>query len=337
MRARSSAGWWRLPVVLLVATGLPGGCARLSEMADTFGRDAPQWEALGPWLSMAWVAAAALGLALAAVSHALFAPRWLRGGTRYGLALVLGGGVLLPVAAVAVLARGGGGDRSVAAAPALTIEIRAWQFWWELRYPRPDGGPPVISANELRIPAGVPVRLHLDSTDVIHGFSVPELGAGTVDVVPGRVASVVLRAAAPGVFRGACYRFCGVQHAHMTLSVVAMPPDDFAAWLAREAEPAEAPRTAERRRGAVLFLEAGCGSCHTLRGLPGAEGRIAPDLTHLGARLTIGAGMLPNTLGSLAGWTAGVQQLKPGANMPNFNQIAGPDLIALAAFLEGLR
>jgi cytochrome c oxidase subunit 2 len=74
--------------------------------------------------------------------------------------------------------------------------------------------------------------------------------------------------------------------------------------------------------------------CHTVRGTP-AGGRAGPDLTHVGSRHSLAAGVLPNERGSYGAWIAGNQAIKPGARMPEY-RLAGPDLVALATYLEGL-
>jgi cytochrome c oxidase subunit 2 len=319
-------------VALLPLMGCEGAQSSLSPLGPN-ARDT-----LGLFELTLWVSALVCLLVGAALAHAFLLPRW-RGGERYGRLLVVGGGVVLPAIVLPVLLvvslripwpyaeeREG----------AFTVDVVAWQFWWEIRYPNPEpGGPPVVAANEVRMPVGVPVRFRLITEDVIHSFWVPKLG-GKVDMIPGRVNYALLQADEPGEFRGACFEFCGLQHANMAFTVHAMPPEEWAAWLRREARPAAPPATAEAQRGQQVFLQSGCGSCHAVRG-HGADGAVAPDLTHLASRPTIGAGMLPTTRASLAGWVAGTQQIKPGANMPNFNHLPGPDLLALTTYLEGLR
>jgi cytochrome c oxidase subunit II len=75
--------------------------------------------------------------------------------------------------------------------------------------------------------------------------------------------------------------------------------------------------------------------CHTIAGTP-AQGKVAPDLTHLASRQSIGAGTLPNTRGNLAGWIANAQSAKPGVNMPAIS-LESTELHALVAYLESLR
>jgi cytochrome c oxidase subunit 2 len=254
-----------------------------------------------------------------------------------GTAFIVGGGVALPVVVLSsllvysfLLAR----EPAAVPGDGLRIEVIGKQWWWEVRYFPPGADQPVVSANELRLPAGQPVEILLRSTDVIHSFWVPQL-AGKTDMIPGRVNRMVMRADAPGVFRGQCAEYCGGPHALMAFQTVAMAPADFAPWLEREARPARTPEQGLLARGRELFLASGCGACHSIRGTP-ADGQLGPDLTHLGGRLSLGAGILPNNVGTIAGWIADTQHLKPGNLMPSFNTFSGAELRALAAYLESL-
>jgi cytochrome c oxidase subunit 2 len=217
--------------------------------------------------------------------------------------------------------------------PALTLQVVGHQWWWEAIY---DPGQPArtfVTANEIHIPAGQPVEVRLTGADVIHSFWIPAL-TGKTDTIPGRTNLAWLQADRPGVYRGQCTEYCGKQHAHMALYVVADPPAAFDAWRAAQLRSAAAPQTPAAQRGAVVF-QARCGACHTVRGSD-AGGIVGPDLTHLMSRRTIAAGTLPNNRASLAGWVANPQALKPGALMPK-TWLSGPELADLGAYLETLR
>lgn len=256
-----------------------------------------------------------------------------------GIWFIVGGGVAFPVVVLTTLLVFSfvlGRDLSRPLPPeALRIEVVGKQWWWEVRYLAPGRGAPVVSANELRLPVGEPVELRLSSTDVIHSFWLPSI-AGKKDMIPGQVNRLVLEAEEPGVYRGQCAEYCGGPHALMAFYGIALPPEDFAAWLEREAEPAAAPENAFQARGRDLFLESGCGTCHAIRGTP-ADGTFGPDLTHLGGRRSLGAGILPNNVGTIAGWIADTQHIKPGNKMPSFNIFSGEELRAIAAYLASLR
>lgn len=216
---------------------------------------------------------------------------------------------------------------------ALTIHITGKQWWWQVRYLH---GSDVIAdtANEIHVPVGVPVKLKLSSTDVIHSFWAPNL-SGKMDLIPGRTNETWIRADKEGVWRGACAEFCGVQHAHMAFEVVAEKPEKYYQWLDWQRHPAIAPSTDQQRHGMETLVTGPCGMCHAVRGTT-AHGSAGPDLTHLSGRRTIAAGTLPNTRGHLGGWIVNAQGPKPGNNMPRLN-MEPQQLDNLLSYLEILK
>jgi cytochrome c oxidase subunit 2 len=216
----------------------------------------------------------------------------------------------------------------------INIKLTGNQWWWNVEYESTIASQRVRTANEIHIPTGRPVLLKLRSSDVIHSFWVPNL-AGKKDLIPGHETELWIQADRPGVYRGQCAEFCGPQHAHMALVVVAEPADQYAAWLDAQRRPAAEPEDEIAKRGRDVFLSGPCVMCHSIRGT-GAGGRTAPDLTHLGSRLTLAAGTVPNTPGHLAGWITDAQGIKPGTRMPTIG-IGGEDLQALLKYLQTLK
>ena len=211
----------------------------------------------------------------------------------------------------------------------LAIEVTGEQFWWRVAY-RDGGGDPVLSANEIRLPAGERVELRLESADVIHSFWIPSLG-GKMDMIPGRTNRMSLLATKEGTYRGPCAEYCGTSHALMAFSVVVMAPDAFRQWLAGQA----APSPAAGDDGAGSFLRNGCGACHRVAGTA-ATGTLGPDLSHLGSRESLGAGILPNTREAIARFIANPDRIKPGSKMPAFDMLPAGEIDAIAAWLETL-
>jgi cytochrome c oxidase subunit 2 len=262
---------------------------------------------------------------------------------------IVGGGVLLPLVLLSALLVFGTWRTVQLSQPssqhALKIAVIGHMWWWEVRYNRPDGGEDVVLANEIRLPVGQPVYLGLSSADVIHSFWAPAL-AGKVDMVPGRVHGMTLQADRAGVYRAQCAEYCGEQHARMALHIVAQPPEEFQAWLAAQARPAFSPSSGtEVDRGRRAFVEQRCSACHTVRGVddPAAGAPTvqaahfnAPDLTHFGSRLYLGAGAQPNNRANLAAWIANPHVAKPGVRMPA-SDMDPATLNALAAYLESLK
>lgn len=215
---------------------------------------------------------------------------------------------------------------------ALRIEVNARQWWWEVTYA--GAGGEFELANEIHLPAGRAVELDLVTADVIHSFWVPAL-AGKVDMIPGHRNRLVLRADEPGVHRGQCAEYCGGQHALMAIDVVIVPPEEFERWRENQLRDAAPPADEFLARGRAAFLRGGCGECHAVRGTE-ARGDLGPDLTHVGSRRSLGAGVLDNHVGTLGGWIAGTQAIKPGSRMPDTRAFDGAELRALAAWLESL-
>jgi len=212
----------------------------------------------------------------------------------------------------------------------MRVKIIGEMWWWRVHYQDANGRETLRDANELHIPVGKPVLLELEAADVIHSFWVPRLG-GKMDMIPGRTNRLLIQADKPGVYKGQCAEYCGGPHALMGFVVVAHEPEDFARWRAsrRPAWPASGA-------GLGLFLSSGCAACHTIRGTP-ANGLAGPDLTHVGSRQTLGAGILPNNPGTMAGWIADSQGIKPANRMPAYHQFSGEELLALTDYMVSLK
>jgi len=217
--------------------------------------------------------------------------------------------------------------------PALTVEVTAHQWWWQVRYLNADPSRIFTTANEIHIPTGEPVRFRLVSRDVIHSFWVPALG-GKTDLIPGRTNTTWLEADKPGIYKGQCAEYCGTEHALMKLTIVAQPRKDFEAWWTHQLADAAAPADdGAGAAGETAFLMR-CSGCHAIRGTE-AAGILGPDLSHLMTRRTLAAGVLPNTIGNLSGWIADPQTVKPGSMMPRVG-LSGRELADIRTYLETL-
>jgi cytochrome c oxidase subunit 2 len=251
--------------------------------------------------------------------------------------LIIGGGAIVPALVLAALLVYGLAPIPELLAPtpegSLKIAVSGEQWWWRIGYRVPDGEP-IVLANEIRLPVGEPVEFQLESPDVIHSFWIPSLG-GKIDMIPGRVTRLALTPTRTGVFRGACAEYCGTSHALMSFYVVVEEKEAFDRWLAHQQAPALTPTATVAARGQELFLANGCGACHTIRGTP-ANGVVGPDLTHVGGRLSVGAGILPNDIQAIVRWIARTEHTKPGVLMPHFGMLPEEELQAMAVYLKGL-
>ena len=147
------------------------------------------------------------------------------------VSLAVGTTVVILGALLVASVRTGRALGSLHASSAVTIEITGHQWWWEIQYDDAMPSRRVVTANEVHIPIHRPVVLKVTSRDVIHSLWVPNL-QGKRDLIPGYTTALWLQADHSGVFRGQCAEFCGLQHAHMALDVIAESDDAFEGWLA---------------------------------------------------------------------------------------------------------
>ncbi|MEJ6022063.1 cytochrome c oxidase subunit II [Ramlibacter sp. PS4R-6] len=219
---------------------------------------------------------------------------------------------------------------------AVNVEITGHQWWWTVRYiDGPNASDIFTTANEMHIPVGRPVIIQLSADDVIHSLWVPNL-AGKKDLIPGRSATLQLRADHPGIYRGQCAEFCGLEHALMGLLVIAEPQDQYDRWVAGQKQPAPEPQDAQAQRGKQVFQSSSCAMCHAIAGADFAGAQRGPDLTHVASRQTLAAGTLKNTREEMAAWIRDPQTHKPGTAMPA-TPLSQEDLDAVVAYLGGLK
>ena len=209
----------------------------------------------------------------------------------------------------------------------LVVEVSGRNWWWEARYP--NGA---VTANEIHIPVGEPVRFELTTRDVIHSFWVPQLQVKT-DQIPGRTNVTWLEADSPGRYRGQCAEYCGLQHTNMVFYIVAEPTDRFDSWVENEAADAVEPLSQTEQAGREIFMDSSCVGCHAIRGTE-ADARLGPDLTHVVTRSTIG-GSVANTRANLKQFVRDAQELKPGVSMPPA-ELTPEELDLLVDYLESL-
>ena len=218
-------------------------------------------------------------------------------------------------------------------ADALNVTVIGHQWWWEIRYPQLG----IVTANELHVPVSEPTKrrptfLELESADVAHSFWAPQL-AGKTDLIPNRTNRMWIEPKQPGTYLGNCAEYCGTQHAHMLLRVIAHPPGEFEQWVvAQRQPPVEDPQA---RAGREVFFSTSCVNCHTINRTQ-ARGTFGPDLTHLMSRDTLAAGAAPNTPETLRAWVRDPQTLKEGCLMPNM-QLADTELDHLVTYLLSLK
>ena len=306
-------------------------------MFDSHGADADRINVL--WWLMLAISVAVFVVVLAFLAYALFrkrdpaAPSILERRPLASLWFILSGGAVVPLVILVVV---WGFTLHVMASQdslgsdAVRIDVNAQQFWWQVTYPDQQ----FTTANEIHIPVGKTVEIRLTSPDVIHSFWVPQL-AGKTDVIPGQTNTMRVKANAPGTYRGQCAEFCGIAHANMAFEVVAENQQQFDQWVTEQRQPSAAPTDPKVAAGQQIFLGSQCIQCHAIRGTS-ANRTVAPDLTHVASRSTIGAGTLRTDPEDVTRWLSDPQKIKPGTKMP----AAGLDddsIQRLVAYLESLR
>jgi cytochrome c oxidase subunit 2 len=246
-------------------------------------------------------------------------PRQVFGHRNLEIAWTAAPAVLLAVLAVLTLYTMRLADPAVGASAQPDVVITGHQWWWEVRYPQSG----VVTANEIHLPTGQKMLAEIDSADVIHSFWVPQLGR-KMDAIPGHPNHLWLEADTSGTYLGTCAEYCGTQHAWMRIRVIVQSPAEFDAWLQEQLQ-APVISEGEARQGQKIFTQKTCIVCHS-RG-------IGPDLTHVGSRETLAAGVLENTPANMARWLKNPQAIKPGSYMPNFN-LTDAEVKAITAYLE---
>ena len=209
---------------------------------------------------------------------------------------------------------------------AYEIRVIGRQWMWDVRHPNGRR-----EFDELHVPIGTPVRVLLSSEDVIHSFFVPAFRVKQ-DAVPGKVVSAWFEATRPGTYHLFCAEYCGTEHSGMTGQVVALPPEDYAAWLERGNQVSNLPI-----RGRELFVRYGCAGCHSPGSqvhaplLEGIYGRLQPmangEFVHVDEAYLRDSILIPGRQ-----IVAGYPNL-----MPSFQGVIPEgDLLELIAYLKSL-
>jgi cytochrome c oxidase subunit 2 len=312
-------------------------------MNHSAGRQAALIERLF-WPTL-WVLTAVFLLVMIALAYALWRKRrsdevHYEGGIAQWVGVSIAATVIILFAYFTADLVTGRSLNAISRKPGVTIELTGHQWWWQVEYVDTVPERRVVTANEIHIPVGVPVRLITNSADVIHSFWVPELH-GKRDLIPGDKSEFFLRADTAGVYRGQCAEYCGLQHAMMGLLVIAEPDSVYRAWYAHQRVAAAPPDTIRTphdsivARGEEVFMSKPCVMCHSIRGTDAGSSQ-GPDLTHIASRRMIASNTVANTRGNMAGWITDPQGIKPGTLMPP-NQLTPKEMDALLAFLESLK
>jgi cytochrome c oxidase subunit 2 len=276
-------------------------------------------------------------------------PAQIHGNTRIEILWTIAPALILLV--IAVLTFRTQAENSILPANSLHVTAVGHQWWFEFQYPAQGAeGAPLVTASDMYIPVGRSVIVTLKGADVVHNFWIPKL-AGKTYMIPGKVNYITFTAEEPGIYRAVCSEFCGEAHALMRFRVIALPDAEYNSWVEQMRAPPAAPTAGaaalngDAARGQAIFLDAKrlCITCHAVDGTA-AKGVVGPNLTHYGSRLTIAAGLLPNTPENLSRWIHNPGEVKPGNIMarqitPQWVQtnLTEQDIADLVAYLESMK
>ena len=333
--------------LLASASFLFASCGGPQSVVDAAGIQAERLENL--WWLFFWVCAAVYVIVMAVLLIAFFRKR--RAGSDAApevgsadpsenrAAYTVKGAVAITVVVLFILMfvsfRTGSAINTLSQSPdQLSIKITGNQWWWNVEYKDAIPSNDITTANELHLPVGRPVKVELQSNDVIHSIWLPNMH-GKRDLIPNYPTVFYFRPDKIGTYWGQCAEFCGYQHAKMRFIVVVETPEEFDSWMKAQQQASVTPTDPTQQHGQQIFLTSSCTQCHTIQGT-NAAGRVGPNLTHVASRQYIAAGSLQNTRDHLRSWITDPQAIKPGIKMPA-NTYSEEDLDALVSYIESLK
>lgn len=243
-----------------------------------------------------------------------------------------------------------------------TVQVYGKQWWWEIHYMDDTGeAAGIVTANEIIVPQGKKVVFELFSNNVIHSFWVPQL-SGKLDVMPGHENRLAVSTDNVGYYFGQCAEFCGDSHALMRFKVIVQPQEVFDRWAAAWKAGPQSPSAEFAPDGDLTKVPASFGLCLACHQIEGTTASIAPEgldqeavtdtgamgpakfagpnLTLMGCRTTIAAGVLPNTPENMATWLHDPGAVKPGVYMGSVIQkgtLTDDQITELVNYLESLK
>nr|WP_256504405.1 cytochrome c oxidase subunit II [Gilvimarinus xylanilyticus] len=268
---------WGLVLTSVLATGCGGPQSALDPAGPGAGIIAWLWWGMFAFFTLVLILVT--GLWLYAMKRRAPEPDEQQA-TRLTNRWIIGGGIILPLLSITVLlAAGIPAGQYILTLPddkrdPLRIDAHAHRWWWGFYYPESD----ITTGNRLVIPVDTPIDVYGHTNNVIHAFWVPRLG-GKIDVVPGRVNKIRLRASKTGTLRGQCAEFCGTGHAHMVFEVEVLSQQAFKHWQERQQLPV---KIQPQHTQAAEAFQTYCGDCHRVRGV--SDGANGPDLSDIAGR-----------------------------------------------------
>jgi cytochrome c oxidase subunit 2 len=161
------------------------------------------------------------------------------------------------------------GYRDMRSIPENALNITATGRMWSWAYTYENE----FQTDTLFVPVERPVRMTIESADVLHSFYIPAFRIKQ-DAVPGMTNYMWFEATETGMFDIFCAEYCGNRHSYMLSHVKVLPGDEYDAWYAGTAEMSaamsggktEGGETKVGTRGLMLYKVTGCVACHSTDG-----------------------------------------------------------------------
>ncbi|MEC5422818.1 cytochrome c oxidase subunit II [Virgibacillus sp. C22-A2] len=213
----------------------------------------------------------------------------------------------------------------------LNIDVTGNQYWWHFNYE----GEEIQTSQDIYIPTGEKVYLHMLSSDVIHSFWVPSI-SGKMDVNPENVNTMYIEAYEEGVYWGKCAELCGPSHSLMDFKVIAVSPEEFDQWVEdmQNVDPDSESLDTVAQDGRDLFEANNCMGCHAIGSSPA---QVGPNLTNFGDRSEV-AGILEYNKENIVDWLVDPESIKPGNKMTgNYPALSEEEAGSIADYLMQLQ
>jgi cytochrome c oxidase subunit 2 len=143
---------------------------------------------------------------------------------------------------------------------ALTINVTAQQWFWNFQY---DNGK--TTKDELVIPVDKPVKLVMNSKDVLHSLFIPAMRVKR-DAVPGKYTYISFRPVKTGVYQSYCTEFCGDKHSAMLATLRVVSQSEYDQWVNDRSEELALLSKSPADQGRSLYTAKGCNGCHSIDG-----------------------------------------------------------------------
>ncbi len=154
-------------------------------------------------------------------------------------------------------------DMQVPPADAMDVRVTGQKWTWSFKYP--EQGIATDYQEGLVVPSNTPIRLTMNSVDVLHSFYVPDFRVKQ-DVVPNRYSVLWFEAKKPGEYQVFCTEYCGDDHSRMLTMVKALEPAKYREWVAEKRKDIAAADADPVKKGQMLFTGQGCAGCHSIDG-----------------------------------------------------------------------